>query len=87
MDKKYQYVGEDSDVISGSLKEGNWTDRIVATLVEPSGTKQIHWNFDAVAEAIGKDYAKTGKTFCLKSFKSSWDVFVAEGEKAKAKRL
>ena len=71
--KHYEWLGEDSEIIGGSYKEGKESitlrQRVVATLSEPAGVKTLHWNWEAVANIIGKDFATAKIHFTLEYIK------------------
>eukprot|EP00930_Biecheleria_cincta_P098328 TRINITY_DN89998_c0_g1_i1.p1 TRINITY_DN89998_c0_g1~~TRINITY_DN89998_c0_g1_i1.p1 ORF type:complete len:543 (-),score=93.12 TRINITY_DN89998_c0_g1_i1:139-1767(-) len=72
MEKIYEYLGEAVPVISGSYKAGKesitWKSDLIATIVEPSGIKQIEWHTANVVKNFQGCFAH----FNIEFFNKKW---------------
>ena len=90
MDKEYDWLGEPTQVIGGSYKEGEesvtWKEVVIATVTNPDGVKDVTWAWDSLAKTLQKEYDTAKRKFDIELFKSEWKEFLEENDKAKARR-
>ena len=90
MDKEYDWLGELTQVVGGSYKEGEesitWKETVIATVTNPEGVKCVTWAWDSLCKTMKAEYEAVRKCFDLDAFKRDWKDFQEENEKEKARR-
>ena len=90
LDKEYDWLGEPTQVIGGSYKEGEesitWKEVVIATVTNPDGLKTVTWVWESLTRTLQKEYEAVKKKFDTDLFKSEWKEFLEEADKAKARR-